>query len=162
MTVIQFAPKTPPGKRWITVRGMPVLIDEERRPKKAPQTKGGYAATGDTVTSIGRIGEKVATLLGLIPFREEVQTYHRPCDFRKDNTHAVEVKTFTTGNKRKKLRMTADAITRKQRFAKMLGLREMTVAIVLGPDLGFADVYDREGFGNFRLSGMNYKGRVEL
>ena len=128
----------------------------------AGSSKGGYAANGMTVTSVGLLGEKVAQKIGLEPFESRLQTYTRPCDFRVNGTHAVEVKTFSAGSSEKKIRMVGAALERKIAFAKQMGLKPRTVAVVLSNDLKSAEVYQRDGFGNFRVANMTHVGSVRL
>jgi len=128
----------------------------------AARTKGGYAANGMTVTSVGLLGEKVAQKIGFEQFESRLQTYTRPCDFRVNGTHAVEVKTFSAGSSEKKIRMVGAALKRKVAFAKQMGLKPRTVAVVLSNDLKSAEIYQRDGFGNFRVANMTHVGSVRL
>lgn len=123
------------------------------------KTKGGYAANGLTVTQIGYIGEAAAEKFGFDRFPGALDHYNRPCDFKQAN-YAVEVKTFTSMAKEKRIRIVPAAMERKQRFAAEQGLQEKMVTVVLSRDLGSAEIYQRERFGNWDVGTMQYLGRV--
>ena len=130
--------------------------------------KGGFAASGETNTQIGQIGENlVHKHLQVQATPEEwfkavgSNRYNTPLDKvvkEGRNWIGVEVKTMTAQSaaREPKLRMVAAARARKEAMAaKFTGGRLRTVAVVVDTATRKAKIYQKEGIGNFRIPSMS-------
>lgn len=134
---------------------------QKRRGGSMPgAVKGGFAANGDTVTKVGKIGEMVVEKLGFENLAGK-EGYKRPIDFRQGE-FGVEVKTFTSKAKKLETRMVKAARERKEAYCKKMKLKPKTVMVVLDVDKSIARAYEREGFGNFGVNTMTFVGEYKL
>ena len=127
---------------------------------QAGHAKGGFSANGDTVTKVGQIGEMVVSKMGLKSLARK-EGYKRPVDFKQEQ-FGVEVKAFTSKAKNIRVRMVKAARKRKVAYCKKMKLRPKTVMVVLDINKGSANVYERKGFGNFRVKNMTFVGKYNL
>lgn len=145
----------PPSRAW----------REPPPPRGRPGGKaGGFSSTGKTNTAIGDLGEAVVRQMGFESLLEP-GVRQGPLDASCCGGWGFEVKTYTTDSTEYKVRMKASEVESKLRYAKEKGLKPAVAMVVMDARSGRAQVYWREGIGNYRLSeasGWKYMGEARV